>query len=1010
MKDIACKLILIALITPLTLNAQTTDFAANIDSLFNQEQYGQIVNKSKEIKSYAAQQKDSTSAELLYYLGDSYLGLDRLDQALTIMELELSLRQKLDSQDPILIADLNYNLSYYLSLSGDNKGAISKLEDAIDIYEKFHSANHEIVITSKIELAKILSNAGKEAEAIKILKPLNSSSNEIHFQINKELGNALMQLGNYTKSSEYFKRAYEIAEKEFGNKSLQYLEANIYLGDLNFVISNYAKAEYLYTNAIDAAKKIGGLKNEIDILKNNLALLYWRMGLNEEALELISSISFEGNDFMEADRIQNKALILSNLKQYDSAQHYFDQALSLLDANSPKKSEFLKNQASIVYIKSSAYDMAINSLKKAKKLVSSQKPMNYPEYSKYEFQLGKAYYRINDITKAEKHINSAHDLRAKYLNKNHPLYAETSKELAELTWYKDNPKKAKQYFKETFDNYFSQIEAYFPALSEQQKANFYTNILRSTFEEFNSFAIAYKNDDPSLLGDMYDYQLATKGLIMYATAKARKNILNSDNQALKEKYENWIGTKELISQLYSMSEKEIKQQELKLDSLISVSSKLEKELSRASSEFAEAYTAKNFSWKDVQGQLKDGEAAIEMIRFREFKPDSSGLFNKKVNYAALMIDKTSKHPKLILLENGLALENKYIKNYRNAIRYKVKDQYSYDFYWKPIAEETKQYDKIYFSPDGIYNQISVNVLLNTETNKHVLEEQNIQLLTNTKDLIAYREQKSSSNLASAPTLFGFPNYNKGISESEIDEEKGASDIVENASLNRGLRGSLQRYIRGNALVTSLPGTKEEVNKIGIIYQGSKFPQPKTYLEDQADEIQLKSVKNPQVLHIATHGFFLEDNETINNEEKDKYSENPLLKSGLIMAGANSFIATGLNQNARQDGILTAYEAMNLDLNNTELVVLSACETGLGELKNGEGVYGLRRAFQVAGADAIIMSLWSVDDEATQELMTSFYQNWIGGEDKLTAFNNAQKTIKEKYKSPFYWGAFVMVGE
>jgi CHAT domain-containing protein len=509
---------------------------------------------------------------------------------------------------------------------------------------------------------------------------------------------------------------------------------------------------------------------------------------------------------------------------------------------------------------------------------------------------------------------------------------------------------------------------------------------------------------------MYNYQLATKGLIMYATAKARKNILSGDNQALKEKYQNWIAIKELISQLYSMSEEELQQQNLSLDSLISASNDLEKELSRASSDFADAYTAKNYVWQDVQAKLKENEAAIEMIRFRKFIPDSSGIFNKEINYAALLIDKKSNYPELILLENGLELENKYIKNYKNAIRYKVKDQYSYNFYWKPIAQRTKSYDKLYFSPDGIYNQISLNVLYNNESEKYVLEEQNIQLLTNTKDLVAFRNRNSTSNLASAPTFFGFPNYNKGIVESDENSESLATNIVENASLNRGLRGSLQRYIRGNSLVTALPGTKEEVDKITNIYQQNEKQTPNTYLENEADELQIKSIKNPEVLHIATHGFFLEDNETIGSEEENKYSENPLLKSGLIMAGANSFISTGLNQGTEQDGILTAYEAMNLDLNNTELVVLSACETGLGDLKNGEGVYGLRRAFQVAGAEAIIMSLWSVDDEATQELMTAFYQNWIGGKDKLTSFNEAQKSIKEKYESPFYWGAFVMVGE
>ena len=207
-----------------------------------------------------------------------------------------------------------------------------------------------------------------------------------------------------------------------------------------------------------------------------------------------------------------------------------------------------------------------------------------------------------------------------------------------------------------------------------------------------------------------------------------------------------------------------------------------------------------------------------------------------------------------------------------------------------------------------------------------------------------------------------------------------------------------------------------MNEIDSILKSNQI-QTKTLTKDDAVEESLKySEESPTIIHIATHGFFLKsqkpkmEDRFVNISEKmvSQYnSDDALMKSGLLFAGANNVWRGEEPSVGLEDGILTAYEVSKLDLTHTRLVVLSACETGLGEIKGSEGVYGLQRSFKIAGVDYIIMSLWQIPDKQTVELMKLFYENWANNMDIETAFHKAQLTMSEKY-DPFFWAAFVLV--
>ncbi|MDP3097763.1 MAG: CHAT domain-containing protein, partial [Syntrophales bacterium] len=325
----------------------------------------------------------------------------------------------------------------------------------------------------------------------------------------------------------------------------------------------------------------------------------------------------------------------------------------------------------------------------------------------------------------------------------------------------------------------------------------------------------------------------------------------------------------------------------------------------------------------------------------------------------------------------------------------------------PLSSALGKSRQIFLSPDGSLNLIPFEVLRD-DKGRYLIETHTFHYVSAGRDIAGYGMIKEKGQKA---LLMGDPDFDLVAKQTTGEKER---------PLTRS------RQMQGLSF-SRLPGTKEEVKEIAALLGRSTSD---TYTGEKARESVLMQRKSPRILHLATHGFFLSDQDwsslmdqksrgiTITAREapsgkKPVRIENPFLRAGLALAGANRSLA----QEGVTEGILTAEKILGLNLRGTDLVVLSACETGMGDVKNGEGVYGLRRAFTQAGAKSLVMSLWEVPDRETKELMVSFYENLQSGKmNRAEALRNAalkqRETVKSRYghDNPYYWGAFVFLGE
>lgn len=874
----------------------------------------------------------------------------------------------------------------------------------------------------------------------------------IYAQALYNIGVLDMVIGNYTEAKDMCYQALPIREKKLGKGHIDYGILLTLLGAIHYRIEEYDTAELRLREAKTIYEKAVGKGHYyyLDNL-NQLALVLWTRGEYEKAEPMFLEVMAGAEKLVGKDHpfyIQsagNLASIYREMGDLEKARSIFSENLPRLEQSMGKKSLDYMNTANnlaTVYLQLADFKKAealyLEVVKTAEEAFGKENSF----YIKYLANLGRFCDETGQFAKAEPIHKSVIQLTENTVGKNTGLYAKNLCFLAinyslqmkfslatqlfdesiriwEQTIGTGNPdyNEMVSVYAQTLNRMgnsakaiyllsslnsvlMNQIDSYFPGLSEREKTIFYKERIRGHVELFNYFAVQVRPENPSIGAQMFDLILFSKALLQNSDAKWKQRIRSSGDKKLFSLYSSWEEKQAAIAKLYKETDS-LKRKVL--DSLLIQANSIEKELSLRSELFAQLADKKRYTWKDVQRQLKPGEAAIEMIRIRKYGvqkiiTDSSNTafphypkygLTDTVYYAALIVTPSSAYPTMVVLENGNELEKTGLNYYRNRISLQSNDENSYNLFWKPVASVLgKKIKKIYFSPDGVYNSINLNTLLNPKTKRYLLEETDLQLVTNTKDLLIAKKEETFNNLA---FLYGYPDYQISKEDRAAIVEKNRSDQPVYYALNLD-RGSY---------LSELPGTKTEVENIAALLSDKGW-QAEVLTGNKALEETLKDSFKPRVLHIATHGYFQPDFAL-------SARSNPLLQSGLMLAGAGRTLQ-GDKDEKTEDGILTAYEAMNLNLDNTDLVVLSACETGLGEIRNGEGVYGLQRAFKVAGARSIIMSLWKVNDEATQELLTAFYKYWLESGNKREAFKKAQLSIKTKYSSPFYWGAFVMVGE
>ena len=561
-----------------------------------------------------------------------------------------------------------------------------------------------------------------------------------------------------------------------------------------------------------------------------------------------------------------------------------------------------------------------------------------------------------------------------------------------LAYYVSEDSKAKKALKDYNTNCYNNCLDVFNFFTVAEREAYWTGIAREILFLNNLVADKF----PEITDVAFDNLLFVKNLKLMSSDILKDIIEKSSNSELERKYNRISSLREAIS--YRSREQ---------DSIRIWSNQLKEEERSILSmipDYKERLLNAFHSWTDIRDALKDDEIVVDF----SYVPKMKGWDDADIFYGAFIITKDSKNPQLVSLCEVDSINQYFTGAISDAVQISKLYQESLPIYkrlWGKIEVYLKGKKTIYFSPTGQLNLLNHNALLmsNGET---LGDHYNLVRLSST-DKVLSTYKKTNDHQYESAVVYGGINY-----DLTVKEMSEASKLYKHSNNNYMIAVRSENE-RGHW--DYLPGTKEESQKVFDILNSNNIPT--VLLQDalaNEESFKVLSGQSPSIIHISTHGFFLNTPEKIMTNpfmsKVGSYSEkeDKLIRTGVLMAGANNEWC-GINHvSGIEDGILTADEISRLDLRRTKIVVLSACETAKGQVDEIDGILGLQRGLKKAGARSIVMSLWKVSDTVTTQLMTEFYLYICKGFSANEALRAASRNIKKQYTDPYYWAAFVML--